>query len=545
MPFRPSCKPSARSVLSLFALPLFALPLFALLLLAGCAAPPAAPRKPAAQPYVWVQMAPDRAADGAALGHAPGQLIARALLPAGGACPDIELTGTGGSRREAMHERAPSTRADFPSSFCEFRYDGRLSARIGDTVLPRRPERLQRILVIGDTGCRLVYYLIPGGQQDCNDPDSWAFGAVAAAAARLGEEKPFDLIVHVGDYHYREAPCPDSLPGCAGSPWGDREPAWRADFFEPARPLLAMAPWVFVRGNHETCARAGTGFLQLLAADYRDGGPPPQGCKDDTAPYWLDSADLDLLVLDSADAGDAYGTAKRAELYGDWMKRALDGAERDKTRWLLLHHPLWFWPGKGAPDLTAMGAATTLNTVASAVARAAADPRAPAFEQVLAGHVHLFAAIAPEKPLAGGRRLPWLGVYGAAGTKEDRPKDFKGLPAWGPRATLADGPERLNLPMTVGAPAYDAPPTGRRLPPFDLSGLLPFQTLPYPPARKQPAPPAPFGARTSLSFDFGFAVIERGPAGSEIDYYGRDGKPELACKVRAAVGKDAPCLPAG
>ena len=34
----------------------------------------------------------------------------------------------------------------------------------------------------------------------------------------------------------------------------------RAEFFDPARPLIARAPWVFARGNHEDCQRGGYGW---------------------------------------------------------------------------------------------------------------------------------------------------------------------------------------------------------------------------------------------------------------------------------------------
>ena len=78
------------------------------------------------------------------------------------------------------------------------------------------------------------------------------FAALATAAAAL---KP-DLVIHLGDYLYRETPCPASFAGCAGSPYGDNWAAWNADFFVPGAPLLAAAPWIVIRGNHEDCARA-------------------------------------------------------------------------------------------------------------------------------------------------------------------------------------------------------------------------------------------------------------------------------------------------
>ena len=54
------------------------------------------------------------------------------------------------------------------------------------------------------------------------------------------------------------------MRGCAGSPWGYGWDAWDADLFTPARPLLAAAPWIVVRGNHESCNRAGQGWWRFL-----------------------------------------------------------------------------------------------------------------------------------------------------------------------------------------------------------------------------------------------------------------------------------------
>src|SRR5438309_1335623 len=75
--------------------------------------------------------------------------------------------------------------------------------------------------------------------QDCNDPMSWPFATIA----RLAAAKHPDLVIHVGDYHYRESPCPADRLGCAGSPHGDNWAVWQKDLFDPAAPLLAAAPW--------------------------------------------------------------------------------------------------------------------------------------------------------------------------------------------------------------------------------------------------------------------------------------------------------------
>lgn len=119
---------------------------------------------------------------------------------------------------------------------------------------PVERDRATRI----DTGGRIK--AAGKATQACNDPAKFPFARIAARAA-AGHR---DLIVHVGDYHYRETPCPDAVHGCDAIPWGYGWDAWAADFFTAASPLLAAAPTAPVRGNHESCARAGQGWWRFL-----------------------------------------------------------------------------------------------------------------------------------------------------------------------------------------------------------------------------------------------------------------------------------------
>ncbi len=118
--------------------------------------------------------------------------------------------------------------------------------------LPLARRRIDRIVVIRDTGYRLK--AADNACQACRDPAAFAFAKVAAQA---GAWKP-DMVIHVGDYHYRENPCPaDKQALCGGSLWGYGWDVWNADFFGPGAPLLTTAPLVLARCNHENCNRAG------------------------------------------------------------------------------------------------------------------------------------------------------------------------------------------------------------------------------------------------------------------------------------------------
>src|SRR5277367_5597522 len=105
--------------------------------------------------------------------------------------------------------------AEFPVATCQAATPaGAKSATVGGQTLALAPRKLQRILVIGDTGCRLN-----GAQvQDCNDPQKWPFPTMMRNAAA----KHPDIVIHVGDYYYRETPCPVGDAGCSGSPSGNR-----------------------------------------------------------------------------------------------------------------------------------------------------------------------------------------------------------------------------------------------------------------------------------------------------------------------------------
>ncbi len=198
-----------------------------------------------------------------------GQAIAR-MITSEAQCPGIRIDG----QLEPMSERAApalepqrptqssaseSKPSDFSVRTCEYAIAKEAgSASVNGQVLPLPPKEIRRIVVIGDTGCRLKK--ADHAWQSCHDVKQYPFSRIAALAARWHP----DIVVHVGDYLYRENPCPKDQPGCAGSPWGYGADSWQADFFDPARPLLHVAPWIVVRGNHESCARAGQGWWRFL-----------------------------------------------------------------------------------------------------------------------------------------------------------------------------------------------------------------------------------------------------------------------------------------
>jgi len=463
----PACKhgPASRS------LPGRVLAFAAAAVLAGCASLAGQPAPASA----FVILGPD------------GAPIARALTTAT-RCPDIELDG----RATPMQVRAPyasiplrplkagddgkprALPASAPVLACEMPIPaGAASARIGGQALPLPKSAMNRIVVIGDTGCRLK-----GKEfQDCNDPAAFPFARVAASAAAW---KP-DLVVHVGDFHYREDPCPAGHPGCAGSPWGYGWDAWNADFFAPGHALLAAAPWVAVRGNHETCTRGGQGWMRFLdpypygAARSCD-RPQDDDAADYSDPYAVPiGGDAQLIVFDSANTsykGFKPGDVRIAR-YADTRKKIEQLARRATHAIAVDHHPLY---GFGAERNAGTGEIRLFDGDAGLIqVFGAATPRLlPAnVEVLLSGHVHLQEQVSFETD------FPSQFVSGFAGTAEDI----------------------VPLPASV--------PPGTR-----------------------PAPGAEVEAMSSWIDGFGFMTMERTGADRwTVVIHDRDGKPVNTCAI--------------
>lgn len=303
--------------------------------------------------YRWVQYGPDG-------------LEARAITGQS-ACPPAQIDGS-----PARMTRRAAPGEQYPITVCALAIpNGSKSVTIADMPVAIPISKPSRILVLGDTGCRIKGPYV----QACNDPVQWPFRLIAEVAAHM---KP-DLVIHVGDYHYRETPCPAGNLGCAGSPFGDAWSVWQADFFSPAETLLQVAPWVFVRGNHEECDRGGRGWSRTLEPYAFDAA---KGCNGPAQPFAVRLPDLTLFVMDVASAREDKVDEAQAEAF-----RAQYGAVARMTggpAWILQHRPIWSAGGVFAGKL--VGDNKTLA--------AAAQGTMPANAQmILSGHHHLFQVL--------------------------------------------------------------------------------------------------------------------------------------------------------
>jgi hypothetical protein len=291
-------------------------------------------------------------------------------------CPTLLVDGGG----VGMFERAQPTQshpnlvcaAEIPHGASSIRLDGR-------SLPPPVAKRPMRIVVMGDTGCRLSDS--HGLYQECNNDSLWPFANVARSVGAYGP----DLIVYTGDYIYRESPCPVGDNGCAGSPHGDTQETWEADWLLPARPVHAAAPLILIRGNHETCSRAGGGWFRYL-----DARPYLGECEDSTEPWVAGFDSMEVAVMDVANLEDEDGNPL-TDLFAsqlEWLAERLT-----QSSWIAAHRTFW---GYGADDDT--GELTTPTEELQDAVREAGLPEA--VELLVGAHIHLAEVLdfGPERP---------------------------------------------------------------------------------------------------------------------------------------------------
>lgn len=327
------------------------------------------------------------------------------VLTYSAACPSIEWDG---NAAQPMTVRVSAARV--PMRFDSGQKDGKAAAfdvltcestwpvgvaraQVAGQEVPAPRADIKRMVIIADTGCRMK--ASENAFQDCNDAKKWPFAQIAQNAAA---QKP-DLVIHIGDIHYRESPCPPGNAGCANSAWGYGYDAWQADFFKPAQPLLAAAPWLFVRGNHESCFRAGQGWFRFIDAQpwsaARSCNDPAQDADADySEPYALPIAkDTQLVVFDSSKtSGKAFATTDHAFAKYSAQMRAVNQLTLQKPHsFFISHHPLLAYAPTDDPKKIKSGGSAGLQSVFSTLNPERLFPSGVSV--AMHGHVHLFEAI--------------------------------------------------------------------------------------------------------------------------------------------------------
>jgi hypothetical protein len=347
---------------------------------------------PPPQPYSWVVLG------------SGGAAIARVVTP-DASCPSITVDGVS----QAMNVRVaagtvpvrtssatPVKPSAFPVTTCELTLpSGASRATVLGHDLPLPKANPQKIVIIGDTGCRLK---TGNPWQACSDTTQWPFQKIADAAAAMHP----DLVLHVGDYHYRENACPPDQTGCQGSPWSYGFDAWEADLFRPAESLMEAAPWIMVRGNHEECLRAGQGWFRFLdtrpyAEDHSCNSPANDDLANYNDPYAVPvGGDTQVIVFDTSKAGATPLNPLNAtdapifNRYQAELKQAGDLASNPNVFSIFAnHHPLLAYTPVAGGNPT--GGISSLLSVMSTTYPNTYFP--PNIGLAMHGHVHDFQAV--------------------------------------------------------------------------------------------------------------------------------------------------------
>ena len=294
-------------------------------------------RAQSASDHVWVQYEADGVPHVRAIG-------------AGGTCPALTV---GGASTPLAVRAGPA--AGFSDTVCDLVLPANVAgAHVGAIALPAIPRAPKTIALFGDTGCRLLNDQV----QACNDPLAWPFPAIARDVAAAHP----DLVIHVGDYYYRETPCPGTA-NCANSPHGDIAASWVADYFAPMAPVFAVAPIINVRGNHEDCKRSPLGWARYLD------GTTAVACVAHEPPSFV--AFDDLVVGNVDDATEVTETLPSPPLFAS-DEAAVDAraAVAGRETWLVAHRP----------------------PVAYEASHENADAAGAHLAAVISGHIHTFGA---------------------------------------------------------------------------------------------------------------------------------------------------------
>lgn len=427
--------------------------ILAVLAAVGCATAGSKPA-PAPDPHA----APAPLAAYLLLGESPGGeavAFARVIVAGGQICP--ELAGAGASVATSKRLNPHGFEVDVCEAVVPF--DRSFTVGKAGPALPVARREVRRVAVVGDTGCK------PKDQSGCGLEDpAWPFQTLAQAAAG---RRP-DLVLHMGDYNYRgtpssfeqtvggkqvkqwyydagdgaepaeqcEVPGPYYSQNSTGNPDADAWQAWWLDFFQPAADLLAAAPWVFARGNHELCSHAGPGWFYFLdassqlpagggiqlACPSQDGEGPALPHLAFVPPRVVSLGGLTVAVLDSANACDELPNFTAT--YAGQLA-AIAARLDSRPAWLIGHRPVWAVEGAadgppygcdGQPGSDPAASYGVLNrTLQCAFANESGAALLPKLDLLLAGHMHRFESLA-FAPAAG--RPPAL-VVGNSGVQED------------------------------------------------------------------------------------------------------------------------------
>ncbi|MGC0119310.1 metallophosphoesterase [Pseudoalteromonas piscicida] len=342
------------------------------------------------------------------------RVVVDGVLSDANQCPSLLF----GKKSMPMQLRAMRpNQTHFPVSVCEAKISPNTAYTVSDSQFSLAPVTFDpnKIAVFGDTGCK---------SSVCeNNTAAEPFKTLAEQGAK---QQP-QLLLHMGDFNYRgtggaisgDTYAYDAGDGGYGgtscglndtyysqnainSPRPDTWSNWQADFFAATTNLSATAPWIFARGNHELCSRAGIGWFyffgpganlpdaveQQQCPSQGDYNQPPQSASAHIIvqnSYTINLKPLSVWVMDSANACDASADNGLTKVYQQQYQRLNVRSEllKAKPMWIMSHRPIW-----GVEDPTTKD---TLNVMLQTALKNTRQGKLPKHVTLsLAGHMHIY-----------------------------------------------------------------------------------------------------------------------------------------------------------
>lgn len=409
------------------------------------------------------------------LGEAPSGddiAIARTVININETCPTVSEVGGDSAITMISRDNPNHFSVLVCEALVEFDKSYQINFATGAVELPIAKSNPENILVYGDTGC-----------SHC------ATGTAAEpfkTLADAGASEKADLVLHMGDFNYRGTSGKTAFSWYQDGKWqqseeytydaGDGESLgqhcgqvpgqsflsqsasnsnrpdiwenWLDDLFLPADNLMASAPWIVARGNHELCSRAGPGYFYFLDHNTRLTGskqlscPIPDASKDAEhntvqIPNFVVSFEhLDIAVIDSANACDNSSQSPFTQKY----KKVFSDLENEvggNPAWLMTHRPIYGveGPSSQAVSCTSKGEFSCVNQMMQAAIKQQKSKTLPsAVELIFTGHMHRFESVS----FPGSKRPPNI-VVGSSGVSLS-----SGAP-YGANTTEVDGEKALVL----------------------------------------------------------------------------------------------------
>lgn len=233
-----------------------------------------------------------------------------------------------------MNERVSPVEKKFAEKVCELSLPRETKEIIiDDHQIPTLSVQIKKIAFIGDTGCRVTNLV----EQACDSTKEWPLTLILNS---ISDHNP-DLIVHVGDYHYREKTCKSGQK--CNQVYNYGSDAWYSDWFDPARNISELSPFLFLRGNHEGCSRAYEGWFRYFdPSDFSSAK-----CSDHIPSWVFDVGPMQLDVFDSSYGKDSDYTEEQIKTFNEQFDFLLQN-NNSKPAWFLTHRPLWSHAKKSA-----------------------------------------------------------------------------------------------------------------------------------------------------------------------------------------------------